>query len=121
MSLPEKVETIPMSRAHAALYDALADKYGVNSARTLTWLYQQKDDCAVLYHPGSKFGSRCLHLHPGRPDWDMSIYREILPAIESVHLEQRSAHDRKRNFLLCKVRDECWGIIASALGLKLGQ
>jgi hypothetical protein len=106
-----------VSWSHETVYRALASKYGVNSAGALTWLYPQTHDCAVLYSPDSKTRSRPLHLNPGRPDWDKDIYREILPAIESVNLEQRSAHDRKRSFLLCTVREGCWGIIATALDL----
>ena len=80
----------------------------------------------VRYSPDVKRETnRPLHLNPGRPEWDTAIYRQILPAIKSVHLEQRKKSDRKRSWLLCEVRDPSrdsdetvngWDIIAEALG-----
>ncbi len=101
------------------------DGQGHNEPGTLTWLYRQSTDCAVLYSP-DKETNRPLHLNPGRPEWKTEIYKEILPAIKSVHLEQRAQEDRRRSFLHCEVRDPSrdrdetvngWKIIAEALGL----
>ncbi len=125
-----------MAWTHRELFEALSERnkkwvkrgdgLGHNTPGALTWLYPHRTDCAVLYSPDVKRETnRPLHLNPGRPEWDTAIYRQILPAIKSVHLEQRKKSDRKRSWLLCEVRDPSrdsdetvngWDIIAEALG-----
>src|SRR5580698_4177046 len=97
---------VGMAWTHAATYQALVKRHGSNMSSTspITWLYEQKPNCAVLYAPRSReFRSAPLHLHPGRASWRCDVYRAILPAIESIHLEHKT--DRARVFLCCQIRD----------------
>jgi hypothetical protein len=105
-----------MAWTHATVYLALVKLHGSNLSPTspLTCLYEQKPNCAVLYAPHSRdFRSAPVHLHPGRVSWRSDVYKVILPAIESIHLEHKAGAERR--FLCCAIRD--WNLFASGLGL----
>jgi hypothetical protein len=107
-----------MRWTHDSVYDALAAKFGVNSStgNTLTYLYEQQPDCAVLYAPDAEYRSHPLHMHPGMASWRPEVYRALLPSIELIKLEKKIDKYLDRRFLCWRVLD--WDAFATGLGLE---
>jgi hypothetical protein len=105
-----------MSWTHPTVYQALVERGGrvkSSSLNRYVTLYDQKNNCAILYAPNSNdFAKKPFHTNDSRPDWRKEVFDRLKGAVEKVSEDR---HKGKQNFVQYAVLD--WTQFAEAVGI----